>query len=381
MLYVFADSTKGWTINGAALKDRFFAPGYEKPRPPRQTGYSKSHCFALYSRGKISGGDFFMITRREIVKGAVTAGAAALAWRPDMVLASASQPSTPVNFEVPEGACDCHVHTFDPAHFPYSSARPYTPEPVSVNELQSLHKALHISRVIVVQTTTYGTDNSGVLDALKKLGSRAHGVAVIDEKTPESALDEMDRAGIRGIRLNLETAGETDPAAGRKRFQAALERIKNRKWHIQIYARLTVIDGIKDLVASAPMPVVFDHFGGMQAGLGPNQPGFAALMTLIRTAKAYVKISAPYRSSTNAPDYPDVAPMARALVASNPQRILWGSDWPHPGIPVPGRSNSEITPFFQIDDGLVLNLLPKWVPDAATRKTILVENPARLYGF
>ena len=298
-----------------------------------------------------------------------------------MVLASASQPSTPVNFEVPEGACDCHVHTFDPAHFPYSSARPYTPEPVSVNELQSLHKALHISRVIVVQTTTYGTDNSGVLDALKKLGSRAHGVAVIDEKTPESALDEMDRAGIRGIRLNLETAGETDPAAGRKRFQAALERIKNRKWHIQIYARLTVIDGIKDLVASAPMPVVFDHFGGMQAGLGPNQPGFAALMTLIRTAKAYVKISAPYRSSTNAPDYPDVAPMARALVASNPQRILWGSDWPHPGIPVPGRSNSEITPFFQIDDGLVLNLLPKWVPDAATRKTILVENPARLYGF
>jgi predicted TIM-barrel fold metal-dependent hydrolase len=183
------------------------------------------------------------------------------------------------------------------------------------------------------------------------------------------------------MRLNLETAGQTDPEIGRRRFQAAVERIKNRKWHIQIYARLSVIEGIKDQVAAAPMPVVFDHFGGMQAALGPDQPGFPSLMTLLRTGKAYVKISAPYRSSTLAPDYPDVAPLARALVASNPQRILWGSDWPHPGIPVPGRSNAEITPFFQIDDGRVLNLLPTWVPDAATRKTILVDNPAKLYGF
>jgi predicted TIM-barrel fold metal-dependent hydrolase len=313
--------------------------------------------------------------------GAVTAGTAALAWKPGMLLAKASQPSTPVNFAVPEGACDSHVHTFDPQHFPYSPSRPYTPEPVSVEELRSLHQALHISRVIVVQTTVYGADNSGVLDAMKQLGSRARGVAVIDDKTPNSALDDMDRAGIRGIRLNLETAGQTDPEIGRKRFQAAVERIKGRKWHIQIYARLTVIEGIKDLVASAPMPVVFDHFGGMQAALGADQPGLASLMTLVRTGKAYVKISAPYRSSIEAPDYPDVAPLARALVASNPERILWGSDWPHPGLPVPGRSNSEITPFFQIDDGRVLNFLPQWVPDPAERKTILVENPARLYGF
>jgi predicted TIM-barrel fold metal-dependent hydrolase len=322
-----------------------------------------------------------MFTRRKVILGAVAAGSAALAWRPNMIHASASQPSSPVNFAVPEGACDCHVHTFDPQHFPYSPARPYTPEPVSVEELRSLHRALHIGRVIVVQTTTYGTDNSGMLDAMKQLGARSRGVAVIDEKTPDSLLDEMDRAGVRGIRLNLETAGQTDPEIGRKRFQAAVSRIKNRKWHIQIYARLSVIEGIKDLVSAAPMPVVFDHFGGMNAALGADQPGFASFMTLIRTGKAYVKISAPYRSSTEAPDYPDVAPLARVLVASNPERILWGSDWPHPGIPVPGRSNSEITPFFQIDDGRVLNLLPTWVPDAAVRKTILVENPARLYGF
>jgi predicted TIM-barrel fold metal-dependent hydrolase len=322
-----------------------------------------------------------MLTRREVVIGAVAAGTVALTSRPGAALASASQPSTPVNFAVPEGACDCHVHTFDPQKFPYSPSRPYTPEPVSVEELLSLHKALHMSRVIVVQTTVYGTDNRGVLDAMKQLGARARGVAVIDEKTPDSALDEMDRAGIRGIRLNLETSGQTDPEIGRKRFQAAVERIKGRKWHIQIYARLSVIEGIKDQVAAAPMPVVFDHFGGMVAALGPDQLGFASLMTLIRTGKAYVKISAPYRASAEAPDYADVAPLARALVASNPERILWGSDWPHPGLPVPGRSNAEITPFFQIDDGRVLNLLPTWVPDAAVRKTILVDNPAKLYGF
>lgn len=322
-----------------------------------------------------------MMTRRQVLRGAITAGAAALAGRPDVTFAKASQPSTPVDFAVPEDACDCHVHTYDQQHFPYAASRPYTPEPVSVEELQALHRALRISRVTVVQTTVYGTDNAGVLAAMKSLGSRARGVAVIDLKTPDSQLDDMERAGIRGIRLNLETAGQTDPEIGRQRFQAAVERIKGRKWHIQIYARLTVIEGIKDLVAKAPMPVVFDHFGGMQAALGGDQPGFASLMTLVRTGKAYVKISAPYRASSLAPDYPDVAPLARVLVASNPERILWGSDWPHPGTPVPGRPNSEITPFFQIDDGQVLNLLPKWVPDAATRKTILVDNPARLYGF
>jgi predicted TIM-barrel fold metal-dependent hydrolase len=322
-----------------------------------------------------------MLTRRDVLLGAVAAGTSALAWRPDTAFASASQPSTPVNFAVPEGACDCHVHTFDPQRFPFSTSRPYTPEAVSVDELRSLHQALHMSRVIVVQTTVYGTDNSGVLDAMKQLGSRARGVAVIDEKTPNSSLDEMQRAGIRGIRLNLETAGLTDPAAARQRFQAAVERIKGRKLHIQIYARLSVIMGIKELVDAAPMPVVFDHFGGTQAALGVDQPGFKSLLDLVKTGKAYVKISAPYRSSTLAPDYPDVAPVAKALIAANPQRILWGSDWPHPGTPEPTRKNTEITPFFQIDDGRVLNFLPLWAPDAAVRKTILVENPAKLYGF
>ena len=177
-----------------------------------------------------------------------------------------------------------------------------------------------------------------------------------------------------------ETAGQTDPELGRRRFQAAVDRVKGGKWHIQIYTRLSVIEGMKDLLASSPVPVVFDHFGGVEASLGTSQPGFDTFLGLLRTGKIYVKISAPYRSSKLA-DYADVTPVAKAFLSANPRRILWGSDWPHPGLPVPGRPLSEVTPFFLIDDGRVLNLLPAWAPEPALRKTILVDNPAELYGF
>jgi predicted TIM-barrel fold metal-dependent hydrolase len=235
--------------------------------------------------------------------------------------------------------------------------------------------------VVVVQASAYGTDNSCMLDALKQFGSAARGIAVIDDKIPESALDAMEHAGVRGIRINLETVGQTDPAVARQSFQAAVERIKNRKWQIGIYTRLSVIEAIKDQVAASPVTVVFDHFGGANAALGIDQPGFGTLLNVVRTGKVYVKISAPYRSSTQTPDYPDVTPLAKALIAANPQRILWGSDWPHPRVAAPGQKNTDFTPFWQIDDGQIFNLLPVWAPDSAMRKMILVENPARLYRF
>ena len=127
------------------------------------------------------------------------------------------------------------------------------------------------------------------------------------------------------------------------------------------------------------MPVVFDHFGGARAALGVAQPGFETLLKLLRSGKAYVKISGAYRSSTLAPDYPDVAPLAKALIAENPRRVLWGTDWPHPS-QVPGR-RIEVSPLLQIDDGRLFNQLAVWAPDAALRTTILVENPTKLYGF
>ena len=149
-----------------------------------------------------------------------------------------------------------------------------------------------------------------------------------------------------------------------------------------MYTTLDVISAIKDAVLASPVPVVFDHFGRAQAALGTEQPGFADLTELVRSGKAYVKISGAYRISKQAPDFPDAAPIARALIAANPQRILWGTDWPHPNSdPMPGYGAMDVRPYFQIDDGRLLNQLPVWAPDAAIRKAILVDNPARLYGF
>jgi len=323
-----------------------------------------------------------MISRRNVLIGGAAAGAVAVTARAASAFAKASQPATPVSFDVPSGACDCHTHIFgDPARYPFAPDRTYTPEPASVPEIRSLHRALRTTRVVIVQPSVYGTDNSCTLDALKELGSSARGVAVIDDGTSDAALDAMGRSGVRGIRLNLETAGTTDPAVARRSFQHTAERMKSRGWHIQIYTRLSVVEAIGDLVAAASVPVVFDHFGGAQGSLGTGQPGFATLVSLVRSGHAYVKISAPYLSSTRAPDYPDVAPLAKALLAANPERLVWATNWPHPGARGPDRSTTDITPLRAIDDGRVFNLLPTWVPDSAQRKTILVDNPARLYGF
>jgi|SRR5579862_2229735 len=324
-----------------------------------------------------------MLSRRDVLIN-VAAGTAAWLRGGAPLFARASQPSTPVNFDVPVGACDCHTHVFgDPRHFPLAATRTYTPEQASVEEMRALHRALHTERVVIVNPSIYGADNACTLDGIKQLGPGARGIAVIDEKTPESTLDEMDRAGIRGIRINLETSGVSDPAKARRSFATAVDRIKRRsRWHIQMYTRLSVVEAIKDQVMAAPMPIVFDHFGGAQGPLGVHQPGFDTLLNLVRRGNAYVKISAPYRSSVKAPDYPDVVPLAKSLIAANPQRILWGSDWPHPdSAQIPGRKFTDLSPLQQIDDGRVMNLLPVWAPDAALRKTILVENPARLFGF
>jgi predicted TIM-barrel fold metal-dependent hydrolase len=321
-----------------------------------------------------------MLTRRDAMIGAMSAGAL---MPTKQSFAKAAQPATPVNFAVPADACDCHTHIHgDPDQFPFFAGRIYTPETALPEEMAALHRALRVKRVVIVTPSVYGTDNSGTLYGMKPRGADARGVAVIDDKTADGDLDAMHKAGMRGIRLNLATGGSNDPALARQRFQSALPRMASRNWHIQIYTNLAVIAGIKDLVLAAPVPVVFDHFGGAQAALGLTQPGFADLVALVASGKAYVKISGAYRASTQAPDYPDVAPLARALIAANAERIVWGTDWPHPNsVTGPGRKVTDISPLWQIDDGALMNQLPAWTPEPATRKTILVDNPARLYGF
>ncbi len=321
-----------------------------------------------------------MLSRRDILAGAIVTGVA-LARSVTTAFASASQPSTAVNFAVPAEACDCHTHIFGNRElFPLAASRTYTPETASVAEMRLLHSALHIQRVVVVQPTVYGADNSCMLDTVKQLGPIARGVAVISDKTSNAELDQLHQSGIRGIRIHLDSGGQWSPAITRQRFKAATDRVKVRGWHVEIETRLPVIEALKDEVMTSAVPVSFDHFGRAQAALGPHQPGFGSLLSLVHSGKAYVDLSAPDSISNQAPHYADVTPLAKALIAANPRRVTWGSNWPHPPQTL-SRTITEITPLSQIDDGHSLNQLATWVTGAAQLKLILVENPARLYGF
>ncbi len=325
-----------------------------------------------------------MLNRRSVLQIAA-AGVSAGALNTGFARADMPANKTAPSFTVPPGACDCHVHVFDPARFAYAEKRIYTPPSGTLEELEALHKSLHIGRVVVVQPSVYAADNSATLDAIRKMGpARARGVAVIDKSTTAAAIDEMHAAGVRGVRLNLNTnvAGKFDAAGAKALLDATAKQLEGRGWHVQFYTGLDTIAGLREHLTQLPFPVVFDHFGRAKAEAGPSQPHFDALLDLVKSGHVYVKISGAYRCSKQAPDYADVTPLAQALVKANPDRIVWGSDWPHPDSDAGrGKPLAHIAPPFPIDDGLVFNQLAKWVPDETTRKKILVDNPARLYGF
>ena len=324
-----------------------------------------------------------MTSRRDVLL-ALIAGAATLNRRFAGLLSNVGQTSsTPVNFPVPAHACDCHVHVFgDAKRFPFSSDRPYTPPLAPVDDLRRLHRRLHLERVVIVTPAVYGGSNDCTIDAIRQLGPRARGIALVAPDAPASELDRLRRGGIRGIRLNFETFGLTDPKAAVERFQLASKQVAEHGWHIQVNTRLSVVEALEDHILHGPATVVFDHFAKADAARGVDQPGFAALVRLLKSGRAYVKVSAAYHISTQAPDYPDVVPVARALITANPERILWGSDWPHPDTANgPGRSPTDLRPPLPVDDGRVLNQLAVWAPDATIRHRVLVDNPARLYGF
>ncbi len=307
------------------------------------------------------------------------AGAAALTGGAAPILATAAQPRTPVNFKVPAGACDCHTHIVgDPAKFPFADPRPYTPEGASVAEMRSLHRALHTDRVVIVQASFYGADNSCMLDAIKQLGRNARGIAAIRDTTSNAELDDLHRRGIRGIRARLDGAG-SDPAVLRRQFKAAVERIRDRPWHVELVTtQLSQIEAIKEEVMASPVPVSIDL--GSQSALGAHQPGFDTFLSLVHAGKTYVNVAGPYGVAKQEPEYPDAAPSVKALIAANPQRITWGTNWPHVSR-LAGKKVTEITPGLPVDDALDLNRFAAWTADAVQLKLILVDNPARLYGF
>src|ERR1700730_12036009 len=177
-----------------------------------------------------------MPPRRTLVLATIATG---IAMQTRKLFARAAQPATPVNFDLPVGACDCHTHIHgDPEKFPFFLGRVYTPEAALPEEMAALHKSLQIQRVLIVTPSVYGTDNPATLYGMKARGADARGVAVIDAKTPDSDLDAMNAAGVRGIRLNLATGGTSDPAAARQRLLTGIDRVKGRNWHVQIYSDL-----------------------------------------------------------------------------------------------------------------------------------------------
>ena len=282
--------------------------------------------------------------------------------------------------DMPVGACDCHVHVVGPGtQYPMSPQRAYTPPEASTDDLIEMRRGLGISRNVLVQPSFYGTDNRCMLDAMAQLGDTARGVAVVAPDIADAELAKLDAQGVRGIRMNLETRESRDPKVALAALDGFARRVGHLGWHIQIYAALPVIAALGNRIAALPVDVVIDHFGMAQASDGLNQRGFAALLDLVRTRRAYVKLSAPYRVS-QASGYADVAPIARALIAAGPDRMLWGSDWPHTDR-VPGRAPLDIHPFRTIDDSAALALLKEWCGDKGVARTILVETPARLYRF
>lgn len=322
-----------------------------------------------------------MRSRREVLYGLGAVGAGIFA---GPLLRGTADAATAVDFQMPRDACDCHVHIFDPVQFPYAAKRVYTPPPALISDLLDLHKTLRIDRVVVVQPSVYAADNSCTIDAVRKLGARARGVAVIDKDTTRTAIDEMHAAGVRGVRLNLNTtpSGEIDAEGSKRTLDTAAKQLEGRGWHIQFYTRPPVIAALKGHIEQLPFPVVFDHFGAPKASDGPTQAGFDALLDLVKQGRAYVKISGAYRTSSKGPDFADATPLAQALIAANPDRIVWGTDWPHPDSSFGrGRPLTDIAPPIAVDDGLLLNQLPKWAANSALRQKILVENAARLYDF
>ena len=253
------------------------------------------------------------------------------------------------------------MHVFGPAaRYPFAAERTYTPPDASIDALLELQRQLGFERVVIVQPSVYGTDNSCTLDAVKRLDRRARAVAVIDRRTADDELFEMQRLGVRGVRVNLQTAGLEDP----KLIEEAAWRVAPLGWHVQTFTRVSLL---KDLPALR-VPLVIDHFG-----LPRDQDDCHYLVRLLKTRDVYVKLSGTHRLPM------DPGPVVRALVAANPERCLWGSDWPHP--PSGPRNPGAVQPFDPIDDLAALERLHGWVGDAALFRKILVDNPAQLYDF
>jgi predicted TIM-barrel fold metal-dependent hydrolase len=279
-----------------------------------------------------------------------------------------AEPRTP-RYVAPPGACDCHFHVFGPYdRFPLAPERSYTPPEAPVPAYRRLMQRLRLDRCVIVQPSVYGTDNSSLLQASRDLGGprTCRLVAVVEPDVPRGILEALHESGVRGVRVNAVAGG--GPLLDQIGGIAA--RTADLGWHVQLYLPQDVLAEAAPGLMTLPVETVIDHFGALDPDKGVSHPGFRALLTLLESGRSWVKLSGGYISSRQQALWTDMAPFARRIARARPDRVVWGTNWPHP---VRYRDMP--------DDGDLIDALALWLEDEAVLRDVLVGNPARLYGF
>ena len=268
----------------------------------------------------------------------------------------------------PPRATDCHAHIFGPqSRFALLPKTHFVPHECPLADYTRMLRTIGCERGVLVQPSVYGTDNSAIVEALRSRAFDLRAVAVVAADVSDRELEDLHAVGFRGIRINTASATPGLKLDDAPRLAA---RIKPLGWHLQFFANFRDMPDIGERLAALPVDIVVDHFGRIATADGLEAPGFRALLRLLRRDNCWAKLMGPYFTSDTAPRYPDLVPFARAMVEAAPDRVLWGSDWPHP-------SAREKMP----DDADLADMLGDWAPDEAQRRKILADNPRRLYGF
>lgn len=278
-----------------------------------------------------------------------------------------SAPKVPA-FKAPDGAVDAHCHVFGPGHvFPYHPARKYTPCDASKEQLFALRDHLGLSRNVIVQATCHGPDNRALVDALQSSDGRARGIAVVTPDIGDDDLRALDEAGVRGVRFNfVKRLVDSTP---RETFRHMAERVAKLGWHVVVYFEAPDLPDLEDFLAQMPTIVVVDHMGRPDVTKGADGAEFARFIKLMADNEhIWVKVSCPERLTKAGPPYDDVVPFARTLVEAFPDRVLWGTDWPHPNM----KSHMP-------DDGVLVDTIPRIAITKEAQQKLLVDNPMRLY--
>lgn len=270
---------------------------------------------------------------------------------------------------LPAGSCDCHLHVYDGTH-PAAPDATLTPPDASVDDYRLVQRRMGTTRAVLVTPSTYGTDNTVMLEGLAQLGEHARGVAVIAGDEPAAELQRLHDAGVRGARINL-SLGRVNPPES---IAAIARRIAPLGWHLQVLMPTALLVALAPVLRELPVPVVFDHFGRVSPTGVDREPAHAVVKALIASGRAFVKLSGGYLVSEHGSvDDPALDPLARSYIEAAPQQVLWGSDWPH----ATASAGRQPMP----DDARQVERLGEWARDAHTLRAILVTNPERLYGF